>query len=64
MIACSACSLAAPYGLDGRCGVSSVIGKVVGAPKVAHEEEKMSRGTPARSIARSSDTVDADIFWK
>eukprot|EP00967_Tisochrysis_lutea_P043396 scaffold52426_cov27-Tisochrysis_lutea.AAC.2 len=58
IMACSACSLAAPYGLVGLCGVCSVIGNSVGAPNVAHEEEKISRLTPAEPIARSSATVD------
>eukprot|EP00962_Isochrysis_galbana_P052830 scaffold24279_cov112-Isochrysis_galbana.AAC.7 len=57
-MACSAWSFAAPYGLVGRCGVCSVIGNSVGAPKVAQEEEKMSLSTPAAPMARRSATVD------
>ena len=38
------------------------MGKVLGEPNVAHEEEKMSRRTPARFIARTSEIVDAVNF--
>jgi hypothetical protein len=61
-IDCSACSLESPYGFVGRCGVSSVIGKVVGSPKVAHDEEKIRLPTAAASIACRSCSVPTVMF--